>query len=142
VADSGDFAVQTRDALDLSLRTPGKRYWSATGHVDEAPAIDGRFTVASVTLDSAADPPAVIVRFRWAGADAVYAVAFDAVPSDGAWPRTPQECAGYMSINLQEHIVPYGIGAAERTARDGVVWLSWPNEGFGGRRIASAPENG
>jgi hypothetical protein len=140
MSDLAGFAAQTRDALDLFLRTPGKRYL-ADGHVERVPVIHARFAVESVTLDSAGAPTAIVVRFRWTGEDAVYAVAFDAVPSeDGLWPVTPRQCAAYMQTNLQEYLVPYGINAAEQIERDGVVWLSWPYAGFGGRRLAIAPE--
>src|SRR5262249_56053885 len=68
-----EFARQTRDLVDLRLRTPWTMHHS-DGRVQQVPPIDNRFQPEQVLLRTDTVPPEIHIAFRWAGERTLFGV--------------------------------------------------------------------
>ena len=119
------FAWQTRDLVDLRLRTPWTLYHS-DGRVEQVAPVDGRFQLARVLLRLDMVPPEIHIIFRWAGEQALFGVREKVEQHDNDAP-TPEELASLIVTYLEENLLAsdLGIETAIRRARDDVIWLDW-----------------
>lgn len=125
-----EFARQTRDLVDLRLRTPWKVHHSS-GRVQQVPPIDSRFQLDQVLLRTDTAPPEIHIIFRWAGGQALFGIRERVEQDDyedrGMGATTPAELASLIVTELEENLLArgYGIENARREPHDNVTWLDW-----------------
>jgi hypothetical protein len=120
-----EFARQSRDLVDLRLRTPQTMDHS-DGRVEQVAPVDDRFQLDRVLLRMDMAPPEIHIIFRWAGEQTPFGVREKAEQHENDAP-TPEQLASLIVIFLEENLLASGLGIkrAIRRAQDDVTWLDW-----------------